>query len=828
MSAVASSNVLSSAFCLGSSGFGLVYRPNPSCARVTSREIACKITVETDKILRLLKTKGTETASETKTVHRFQRKGVRNTKIIGKKHVKEKPEDVFAEDSHFKASFEDYIKVMDEVKRNRDEKKNEEVNNKAVKENEEEKKTFTEEEKIYLKKKIIDDQIDLRENFRHKAKRTKFKDDSKSRVHYKDSDSKPRLRIHVDRRVKTGPVETKGKDEKKMIKLNERDSAELRKKLVNSSAGDMSWLLDNAVDADVGDDSRTERKAFGFSRELKPKVALEKRVQLLAEQLNSAYVKMPEGHFSKLMHSAKMKFTDHSMLKLVQVLGNMGNWRRALQVVQWLHNRERYKYCKSRHVYTTVLDILGKAGRPVEALNVFHAMREEFCTYPDMPAYHSIAVTLGQAGYIKELLDVMDCMQNGPEKTLENVPLRHWNPCLQPDLVIYNALVNACIPCREWNGAIWVLQKMSQSGVQPNSATYGLVMEVMLNSGKYDLVYNFFEKMEKLGLIPNTLTYKVLVQASWKEGKVDEAVTIVKEMERRGIVGSASLYYELARCLCSVGRCQDALLQVEKIRKVARKPLYVTYTGLIQTCMESGHLHDCISIFHHMQKFCAPNIVTCNIMMKLYGQNHMFEEAKSLFQEIRKGRVGSQSLCDSDPNLTPDIITYTAMLEACVVAGEWDYFENVYQKMLLRGYQYNNKQHAGLIVAASKAGKGHLLYNTFDELVESGRIPHVSLYTEVICQSLQAGAYTKLISYVNSMAHARLNISENEWMELFEKNVDCISKENLQELLYEVNSLREGNGQTNHIMRNLINSLQHMSELCTQKTLQDDLKPLLH
>ena len=34
----------------------------------------------------------------------------------------------------------------------------------------------------------------------------------------------------------------------------------------------------------------------------------------------------------------------------------------------------------------------------------------------------------------------MACLQAGPDKKLEKVPLRHWDPCLHPDEVIYNAV----------------------------------------------------------------------------------------------------------------------------------------------------------------------------------------------------------------------------------------------------------------------------------------------------------------------------------------------------------------------------------------------------
>ncbi|KAF3789039.1 Pentatricopeptide repeat-containing protein [Nymphaea thermarum] len=70
-------------------------------------------------------------------------------------------------------------------------------------------------------------------------------------------------------------------------------------------------------------------------------------------------------------------------------------------------------------------------------------MQEDYHIYPDMAAYHSISVTLGQAGLIKQLLHVL----------------------------------NACATHKQWKGALWVLEKLKHNGLKPSSATYGLAME---------------------------------------------------------------------------------------------------------------------------------------------------------------------------------------------------------------------------------------------------------------------------------------------------------------------------------------------------------------
>lgn len=64
----------------------------------------------------------------------------------------------------------------------------------------------------------------------------------------------------------------------------------------------------------------------------------------------------------------------------------------------------------------------------------------DYHIYPDMAAYHSIAVTLGQAGHLKELLNIIECMKQYPSKRTKNIRHKNWDPILKPDLVVYNAV----------------------------------------------------------------------------------------------------------------------------------------------------------------------------------------------------------------------------------------------------------------------------------------------------------------------------------------------------------------------------------------------------
>lgn len=146
-------------------------------------------------------------------------------------------------------------------------------------------------------------------------------------------------------------------------------------------------------------------------------------------------------------------------------------------------------------------------------------------------------------------------------------------------------------------------------------------------------------------------------------------------------------------------------LKVDKICKVARKPLVVTYTGLIQACLDSGNIGNATYIFNEMHQFCSPNTITYNIMLKSYIENGMFEEAKNLFQRILDGSHQIRSKYDRDQNAIPDKFTFNTMMDACAATNNWDYFEYVYEQMLNHGHHFDSRKHLRLVLDAFRAGK---------------------------------------------------------------------------------------------------------------------------
>nr|CAB3500394.1 unnamed protein product [Digitaria exilis] len=507
----------------------------------------------------------------------------------------------------------------------------------------------------------------------------------------------------------------------------EEEGLEGLKEMLVARRGDgFRWLLDDDIETEAAERKQQKRPGTGWDSEAEDE---DMKIQLLV---------------TRMMKKADLIYNEDNLLRILDGLEAQGNWRQALAVTEWVYNENSYRHRKSRFVYTKLLSILGKSLRATEALRVFTIMRGDAQIYPDMPAYHSIAVTLGRAGLLKELIKIIEYMRQKPSKKVMKMRRKDWDPSLEPDVLIYNSVLNACVLSQQWKGVFWVFQQMRISGVPPTGATFGLAMEVMLKAKKYDFVQKFYEKMQKNGVTPRAITYK----------------------------GNIMFFF-----------------QVHKLKQLPlTKPLEYTFTGMILASFNGGHFYECISIFESMKDYCSPNIGAINAMLKVYGRCDMFGKAKDLFETTRACFSNSQTFGHEHSSLTPDAYTYSCMLEASASAQQWEYFEYVYREMALSHHYLDQSKYSWLLIKACRAGKSYLLEHALDSILERAEIPDAQLIVELICQSTAQRDYGRVLQLLNIMTEASIKINEVEWANILQQNVHQFSVDALQDIIKYLSS----------------------------------------
>lgn len=64
--------------------------------------------------------------------------------------------------------------------------------------------------------------------------------------------------------------------------------------------------------------------------------------------------------FSKLMKHSGLQYTEEQMLRLVQGLGEKGQWKNALSVVHWVYTSKEHRRSKSRYICFNVLSAINQ------------------------------------------------------------------------------------------------------------------------------------------------------------------------------------------------------------------------------------------------------------------------------------------------------------------------------------------------------------------------------------------------------------------------------------------------------------------------------------
>ncbi|CAO2831175.1 unnamed protein product [Amaranthus hypochondriacus] len=199
-------------------------------------------------------------------------------------------------------------------------------------------------------KKLID--VSSNKGFKEHSKRddtVKFNRFKRSDFEEGDEHSKRTERV-VDKKILGGSVQARYSVQSQGSKnsSSKRSDVEATTSTSNKIVKKKSMRMEQ-----MSDDNEIERERFlfdssdvlndGLDGPRVSQMEMEERIQTLAKRLNEADVDMPQWMFAKTMRSARIRYSDSSILRVIQILGKFGNWQRVLQMIEWLQMHERFQ-----------------------------------------------------------------------------------------------------------------------------------------------------------------------------------------------------------------------------------------------------------------------------------------------------------------------------------------------------------------------------------------------------------------------------------------------------------------------------------------------------
>ncbi|KAE9594965.1 hypothetical protein Lal_00041213 [Lupinus albus] len=341
---------------------------------------------------------------------------------------------------------------------------------------------------------------------------------------------------------------------------------------------------------------------------------------------------------------------DHNTFGLmISKLVTVNQFRSAESMLE----RMKHENCKvTEDLFLTICRAYGRVHRPLDAMRVFHKM-EDFQLKPTQKSYLAILDILVDENHVKRALAFYKDMRG------MGIP---------PSVVSLNILIKALLKNNETvETALRIFREMPNRGYEPDSYTYGTLVNGLCRLGKISQAKELFKEMEQKGHSPSVVTYTSLIHAMCQSNNLDEAISLLEEMTKNGVEPNVFTYSSLMDGLCKDGHSSEAMELLEVMVRKHRSPNMVTYGTLINGLCKEGKVRKAVEILDRMRlQGLKPNAGLYGKIINCFCASCNYQEAANFIDEMVLGGISPngatwslhvrmhnnvvQGLCNNDPS----------------------------------------------------------------------------------------------------------------------------------------------------------------------------------
>eukprot|EP00443_Scrippsiella_acuminata_P095809 CAMPEP_0115615570 /NCGR_PEP_ID=MMETSP0272-20121206/22689_1 /TAXON_ID=71861 /ORGANISM="Scrippsiella trochoidea, Strain CCMP3099" /LENGTH=1079 /DNA_ID=CAMNT_0003051483 /DNA_START=195 /DNA_END=3433 /DNA_ORIENTATION=- len=355
---------------------------------------------------------------------------------------------------------------------------------------------------------------------------------------------------------------------------------------------------------------------------------------------------------------------------------------------------------------------------------------------------------------------------------------RVFQACPDSDACLYNALLSVCVACRDIASAEKLMSKASEAGAA-DVVTYNTMMKAHVQSGDLRRARALLRKMRSVGLEPNNVTFNEIIDAAAAQSSA-AMWEVINEMEACGlkaspitcsillksiqqssqpkdvdralsIVESADLAMDevLLSSLCEacIRTSRTDLLtrylkQQRSARGVTIKSAH-TYGSLIRSYGFLNDLEGVWAMWNEMQaRGVAPSCITLGCMVEAVSTNGEPEAGLSLIHQMLKDKQ-TRSLVNA--------VIYCSVLKGFSHRKRFDQVWAVHEEMRKQSLQYSIVTYNALIDACVRSGEMNRVSLLLEQMSDDRIEPNVITYSTVLKGYCQDNRIDKAFEVLEDM-----------------------------------------------------------------------------
>ena len=312
---------------------------------------------------------------------------------------------------------------------------------------------------------------------------------------------------------------------------------------------------------------------------------------------------------------------------------------------------------------------------------------------------------------LEQCNDVLKRLEKGTsdDKTLRFFEWMRSNGKLEKNVSAFNVVFRVLGRREDWDTAERMIREMRESfGSELDCRVFNTLIYSCSKRGSVELSGKWFRMMLELGVQPNVATFGMVMGLYQKGWNVEEAEFSFAQMRSFGIICQSAysamitIYtrlslYDKAEEVIGLMRDDKVVLNLEN------------WLVLLNAYSQQGKLEKAEQLLVSMQEArFSPTIVAYNILITGYGKASNMVAAQRLFSGIQNA------------GLEPDDTTYRSMIEGWGRVGNYKEAEWYYKELKRMGFKPNSSNLYTLINLQAEHGDEEGACRTLDDMLKIG------------------------------------------------------------------------------------------------------------
>ncbi|XP_057416100.1 pentatricopeptide repeat-containing protein At5g46100-like [Lotus japonicus] len=295
--------------------------------------------------------------------------------------------------------------------------------------------------------------------------------------------------------------------------------------------------------------------------------------------------------------------------------------------------------------------------------------------------------------------------------------------------VSLNILIKALCKNKETiDSALQIFHEMPNRGCQPDSYTYGTLINGLCRMGSVSEAKELFKEMEEKGFSPSVVTYTSLIHGMCQSDNLGEAIRLLEEMKKNGIEPNVFTYSTLMDGLCKGGHSLQAMELLEMMVTKHNRPNMVTYGTLINGLCKEGKLSEAVEILDRMRlQGLKPNAGLYGKIISGFCAASSYQDAANFIDEMVLGGISP-----SRATWSLHVRMHNMVVQGLCSSVDSPRAFQLYLSMRTRGISIEIDTFDCLIKCFCKRGDLNKAARILEEMISDGCIPDKGIWDVVM------------------------------------------------------------------------------------------------